>query len=105
MKDKLAYRSLTEVKELIEDLGFAISYPFDDLVFIDSNAFLIQYNDEVENGIWVRFNSEIDEGAKKDLTQQLIDSPKAKKFKMKIEGSYTLEDSDEEGQFNLRMNE
>lgn len=105
MKDKLAYRSLTEVKELIEDLGFAISYPFDDLVFIDSNAFLIQYNDEVENGIWVRFNSEIDEAAKKDLTEQLIASPKAKKFKMKIEGSYTLEDSDEEGQFNLRMNE
>ncbi len=105
MKDKLAYRSLTEVKELIEDLGFNISYPFDDLVFIDTNAFLVQYNDEVENGIWVRFNSEIDEVAKKELTEQLKASPKAKKFKMKIEGSYTLQDSEEEGEFKLVLNE
>ena len=97
----VTYRSLTEIKELIEDLGFAISYPYDDLVFIDSNAFLVQFDDSKKFSYFIHFNSELKKGASEDLKKQLIESPKAKKLNLVFKGTYTIKQSEAEEQIDL----
>ncbi|MCU4162867.1 hypothetical protein [Carboxylicivirga caseinilyticus] len=97
----VTYRSLTEIKDLIEDLGFAISYPYDDLIFIDSNAFLVQFDDSKKFSYFIHFNSELKDGAKENLKQQLLESKKAKNLKIEFKGSYTIKQSSEDEQIDI----
>nr|WP_321452786.1 hypothetical protein [uncultured Carboxylicivirga sp.] len=97
----VTYRSLSEIKELIEDLGFAISYPYDDLVFIDSNAFLVQFDDSKSFSYFIHFNSDLKDAAKEDLKNQLVASKKAKKLNLIFKGTYTIKQSSEEEQIDL----
>lgn len=41
----MALRPLGIVKEIVEAAGMGISYVYDDLVFVDHNAFLLQFTD------------------------------------------------------------
>ena len=50
-------KPLGKLKELIETVGMGISYAYDDLVFLDHNAFLLQFGDGSQT-IIVHINSE-----------------------------------------------
>lgn len=84
------YRELTKIKELIEELGFTLSYPFDDLLFIDSNAFLIQYNDEQINSFFLYFNDSLAQKAQDDLTDRITTLAMKKKMQITAKGQFQL---------------
>ena len=42
----MALNPLGKVKELVESVGMAISYAYDDLVFLEHNAFLLQFGED-----------------------------------------------------------
>lgn len=95
----ISYRSLTPIKEVIEETGFNISYPYDDLIFIESNAFLIQYDDTEENAMFLYFNKELNDATSKDLEKKLMQSGKKKKISIVTQGKFSLaqkENSEEE---------
>ncbi|MDH3329085.1 MAG: hypothetical protein OEM01_07635 [Desulfobulbaceae bacterium] len=48
------------VKEIIESIGIGISYAYDDLVFVDHNAFLFQFTHK-SNEIALHVNRDADE--------------------------------------------
>ncbi|NTU58778.1 MAG: hypothetical protein HGB00_07645 [Chlorobiaceae bacterium] len=50
-------RPLGIVMELVKGLGHEITYAYDDLVFVDHNDFLLQFNDE-SNSLDLFFNTE-----------------------------------------------
>lgn len=41
----MTLKPLGKLKELIESAGMGISYAYDDLIFLDLNAFLLQFGD------------------------------------------------------------
>lgn len=84
------YRELTKIKEMIEELGFSLSYPFDDLLFIDSNAFLIQYNDEQINSFFLYFNNSLAQEAQDDLTKRITTLAMDKKIQITARGQFEL---------------
>ena len=101
MDKNVSYRSLTKVKELIELMGFAISYPYDDLVFVDSNAFLIQYDDSNDNNFKVHFNTDLDVDAKEGLIQQFKKASEKKAISLEFKGSFNIQPSASEGQIDI----
>lgn len=92
-------RKLTQIKELIEEIGFNISYPFDDLLFVESNAFLIQFDDSKVNSFFIYFNEDLDSLAAKELGNKITSLAHTKKVQIKLEGKFQLtqkKGSDEE---------
>jgi hypothetical protein len=57
----MSLKPLGKVRELVESAGMAISYAYDDLVFLDHNAFLLQF-DEDGRTVFIHTNSEVDIG-------------------------------------------
>lgn len=93
------YRELTKIKELIEELGFVISYPFDDLLFIDSNAFLIQFDDANLNSFFLHFNDRLSQEVQTELKDKIMSASFDKGLKINTKGQFQLkqkEGSDDE---------
>lgn len=50
-------RDLGHVKEIVEAVGMAVSYAYEDLVFLEHNAFLLQFTDQQQK-ILLHINAE-----------------------------------------------
>lgn len=55
---KIEPRSLPLVEELIKTTGLTMTYPYDDLVFVEHNPFLLRFNDSNINQIFLHFNKD-----------------------------------------------
>jgi hypothetical protein len=77
----MSLKPLGQVKELIEFMGMGISYAYEDLVFLQPNAFLLQFDNSGSAGqqddhdrlsMLVHTNIEADEQEIKPLVDQLV---------------------------------
>lgn len=57
----MSIKPLGKLKELVESAGMKISYAYEDLVFLDHNAFLLQFGNDGRT-IFIHTNSEADTG-------------------------------------------
>ena len=57
----MSLKPLGILKELVESAGMGISYAYDDLVFLDHNAFLLQFGDDGRT-VFIHTNREADAG-------------------------------------------
>ena len=61
----MALKKLGIVKEIVASVGMDISYAYDDLVFLDHNAFLLQFTEENDK-LLLHCNCEADKDAIRD---------------------------------------
>lgn len=95
----MAFKKLGIVKNIVESVGMAIGHAYDDLVFLDHNAFLLQFAEE-ENTVIIHCNSEADKASLKDAMTILKGAAMAHEMTF-VEGSdYLLAQVDDE---NLRV--
>lgn len=64
---KIEPRSLPLAEELIKVVGLQMTYPYDDLVFVEHNPFLLRFNDENPKSIFIHFNQDCIEKDKKEI--------------------------------------
>ena len=55
----MALRPLGTVKELVESIGMGMSFAYEDLVFLEHNAFILQFGEDNESLI-IHTNEEAD---------------------------------------------
>lgn len=88
-------RDLGQVREIVEAVGMAVSYAYEDLVFLEHNAFLLQFTDKQQK-ILAHTNAE----AKSDELEIPIAilQKKAGEFGMEFQkgSQYRLSQTDEE---------
>lgn len=95
----MSLRKLGVVREIIEAAGMNISHAYDDLVFLDHNAFLLQFTDE-QDKLLLHSNHEADKAALKDAIAKLKGVARAHAMTL-IDGcDYSLSPADDE---NLRL--
>ncbi|NTV47125.1 MAG: hypothetical protein HGB11_11525 [Chlorobiales bacterium] len=82
-------RPLGPVLELVGDLGHDVTYAYEDLVFVNHNAFLFQLDD---NGkvVSLYFNQECPENEADDLTQSIVSTATKKGLNVVRRGNYML---------------
>ncbi|MBL4901704.1 MAG: hypothetical protein JKY62_03550 [Desulfocapsa sp.] len=88
-------RPLGTVKEILESAGMNISYAYEDLVFLDHNAFLLQFTDK-EQEVLIHIN---EEAVEDEIVQDLaLLQQQAEENKMVFSqaGYYRLSQADEE---------
>lgn len=100
------FRSLMPAKELVEAMGFSISYPHDDLIFIDNNAFLLRYNDFKEKAFFLYFNQELESIKKKELRSYVLQAACDCKVEVEIKGTFKVRPSlEKQGELELVYND
>ena len=91
----MALRPLGIVKEIVESAGMGISYAYDDLVFMEHNAFLLQF---AENGksVFIHMNEEADKKAIQGDIDRLKQVAQAHEMNFEDGTTYNMsQDSDE----------
>lgn len=49
---QMGLKPLGVVKEIVESVGIGIAYAYDDLVFVDHNAFILQFSEQDNEMLW-----------------------------------------------------
>lgn len=52
----IQFRPLGKVREMVQSIGFDVSYAYDDLVFSDHSLFVIQFDDKRSNVLKLYIN-------------------------------------------------
>jgi len=95
----MSLKQLGVVKYIVESAGMEISYAYDDLVFINHNALLLQFMDK-SSELVIHVNSEADESAIQGDMIRLKAEATAKKMSLMEGNKYTLSQGDDE---NIRL--
>ncbi|KPK35093.1 MAG: hypothetical protein AMK70_06050 [Nitrospira bacterium SG8_35_1] len=84
---------LGKLKELIESVGMGISYAYDDLVFLEHNAFIMQFGDD-HNTILIHTNYQADQNQVGEGIGKLKMAASSTDLNFILGSSYTLTQAD-----------
>lgn len=93
-------RPLGLIKEVIDTTGLAVTHVFEDLVFIEHNAFLLQMGERGEE-VRLYFNSESTAGMREAIARQL--AVEGGKRGLAIERLGTFRVAQDEGSEQLQL--
>ena len=79
-----------KVMNWLEAAGFEVSYLYEDLIFVESNAFLIRFESADPNSILIYTNSECETSKASELNQLLLDEAKKYELIPVIKGTFSL---------------
>ncbi len=99
----LPYRPLGILTEVIESMGLDVTYAYDDLVFIEHNAFLLRMGEKGED-IHLYFNEESEEDKRPLVAEQLTELASKRGFHILQSGTYVMKPRQDE-QVDIHFNE
>ncbi len=92
----MIYRDLEKVRTIIDEAtGLEVSYAYDDLVFPDHTAFIIQFDDTKATRFFGYFHKDCNPKDKKELEEKLIASCLNQKCSIIFRGNFDLEQKGE----------
>ncbi len=97
----IAFRPLAEVKMMLEETGNDVSYAYDDLVFVEHTAFLIQFDDTSPQNLKLFFNAEIDKIESVALENKLVSAAKKRTFDLINSGYFKMEQKEDAEELEL----
>lgn len=93
----MKFRNLEAVRQIIKDAtGLDITYAYDDLVFPEHMAFLIQFDNTSDNNLYCYFHTDCNPDDKKKLYKRMSEISSKKDIAMENKGSFKLEQKEEE---------
>jgi len=91
--DAIPFRPLGLVKNIVEAIGLDITYLYDDLIFIEHNAFLLQMGSEKNEEIGVWFNEESTPADRPQMLLRLQEEGSRCALNVLEKGTYSLVDN------------
>ena len=98
------FRPLGILKTLMEALGFEVTHCYEDLVFVEHNAFLLRMEEKGEE-VSLLFNTESDVDKRDEIEEQLKIAGKAHNLVISCSGSYQMTPNEADGTINLEFKE
>ena len=93
----IKFRDLEKVREIIDQAtGLEVSYAYDDLVFSEHAAFLIQFDDSDEKNLFCYFHEDFDEKEKQHFEKDLVKAGKNRGCRVTFTGDFSLVQKGEE---------
>lgn len=93
----MEFRNLEMVRVIIKDAtGLDVSYAYDDLVFPDHTAFIIQFDDSQANNFFCYFHEDFDKAEQVTIFDCLKSISMKKKCTMQSKGAFRLDQKGEE---------
>jgi len=86
-------RPLGTVMQMVEEMGSEVTYAYEDLVFINHNAFIVQFTDS-PSVLKIYFNKDYTQTQIDMLTKGLMAHAPKHGFEIQFKGTYGLEQKD-----------
>ena len=87
----MKFRPLGIAKEILQAAGLQVTYTYDDLVFIEHNPIIVQFDDKDKKNLNVYFNVDCDEAAAENIEKRLNDSATQREFTITNSGEFEME--------------
>lgn len=96
------YRPLGLIKELLESMNLELTYMYEDLIFVEHNAFLLQMGEKGED-LFVWFNSESTAEDRPEILERMERMATQQSLKIITRGIYTMHQNDLNESFQLEF--
>lgn len=96
-------RPLGITKDILGSIGFEVSYAYDDLVFVENTAFLIQFDDVNPENLKLYFNVDCEAETAQTLEARLTDAAKAQNFTVQNSGKFELKQKEGVEEFEIKF--
>ena len=83
-------RPLGIAKEIIQAAGMHVTYTYDDLVFIEHNPILVQFDDKNKKNLNIYFNEDCETAAAEKIEKKLNDAAIEKEFTITNIGEFEM---------------
>lgn len=100
--ETIPYRPLGILKTLIEGLGFQVTHCYEDLIFIEHNAFLLRMEGSGEK-VSLLFNTESDIDKREEISELFARERKEHSLIISSPGTYTMTANEADGTINLEF--
>lgn len=94
MSPTIPYRPLAIIQNMLARLGQNVSYAYDDLIFLEHNAYLLQMTPQGER-LLVHFNQSCDPQQRPGLLQSLKQAAAEEGLRLRWRGFYRLEEQND----------
>jgi hypothetical protein len=99
---KLPFRPLGILKTLMETLGFEVTHCYEDLIFIEHNAFLLRMEAKGEE-VSLLFNTESDVDKRDKIEEMLKSAGNEHNLVISCSGTYQMTAGEADGTINLEF--
>ena len=86
----MKFKPLGIAKEIIQAAGMAVTYTYDDLVFIENNPVIIQFDHKNKKNLKVYFNVDCEAAAADKIEKQLINAATEQAFTITNSGEFEM---------------
>lgn len=100
----IPYRPLGLLKTLIESLGFQMTHCYEDLVFVEHNAFLLRMEEQGDE-VGLLFNTDSDVDKRDEIAALFITEGKAHNLFISCPGTYQMTSNEADGTIELEFHE
>ncbi len=92
---KVQLRPLGEARNIIEGMELEITHVHDDLIFIEHNAFLMRFDDECENNLFLHFNEDCEPDKIDSITAEITKRAEKEGFTIMKDQMYKMRQKEE----------
>lgn len=96
------FRPLGLIKDMLTSLGLELTYAYEDLVFVQHNAFLLQFEDATET-VAMHINVECPPDQVDGLAESVIAAGAKVDLRVVMRGRYAIAANEEEETFSVRF--
>jgi hypothetical protein len=90
------------IKDMLDGIGLQITYAYDDLIFVEHNAFLLQMGESGED-VRLYFNTDSSREKRDDITNLLKECGRQYKFLVDRKGTYAILQNDRKQELQLQF--
>jgi hypothetical protein len=101
-ENRIPYRPLGILKTVVEHLGFQVTHCYEDLVFIEHNAFLLRMEEQGEE-VSLFFNSESDVDKRVEIADLFRAEGKLHQLVISSPGTYQMIPNEADGTIHLEF--
>ena len=98
--EPVPFRPLGIVKTLMETLGFEVTHCYEDLIFVEHNAFLLRMEAKGQE-VSLLFNTESDVDKREEIEELLKNAGKTHNLAISCSGTYQMTANETEGTINI----
>lgn len=88
-------KPLGKITAILADLGLEVTYAYDDLVFVQHSAFLLQFIDESAN-LKLFINTECEQAVAEQVEKQITEAHAKHGFNIVPSGQFTITENKDE---------
>lgn len=100
----IPYRPFGIIKTLLEKLGFQVTHYYEDLVFIEHNAFLLRM-EEIAEDVSLLFNTESEQQKRDEIAQIFQQEGRAAGLNIVVAGTYQMKANKEKSTIDIAFQE